>query len=238
MWKSFLISLWLSVYNYWSAISRIILTARVNPNVRHKQSFHLSELHFPQWDEVYITELRTKTQRGGARSVHSDNQRQSWRNLIETSRNQRKSSVVGPRPRRGNVCQRDKSWGQTSRPRLITHRPGGNTQTHTYTPMHLGVGGVKPSTWRALRWGEVYISPRYHRVPGSVDFSLFLYLSHSRMTVESTDYRHQRGTREERKKSVCNISTGAYLWFIIRARSASQKETDPGRSEETLWCLH
>lgn len=49
----------------------------------------------------------------------SDSQKQSEGNLMESSRNERKSLPVSPsvgplwpRPCRGDVCQRDKSWGE------------------------------------------------------------------------------------------------------------------------------
>lgn len=78
---------------------------------------------------------------------------------------------------------------RASRLQLIAHTDLEGIHKHTRTHPRVRGGGVWSLQRREI-WvsGEgSYIWPRYQRVPSSSNFSLFLYLSHSKMSVESTD---------------------------------------------------
>lgn len=193
---------------------------------------------FPQWCDSPMKFISPSNDKGKGlflcmRKYFSDSQKQSWGNLIETSRNQWKSSAVapsvwllGPRPRRGNVCQGDKSWGESLQATAYrTHGPAGNTQTRTYTQMRSGWG-------RFEMGGRLISNLRISGCPAavtSVYFSICL-------TAGWPSSQQITATGAERKTESCLDVTFPLAHICGSWLELIQKETDPGRSAETLQC--
>ena len=135
--------------------------------------------------------------------------------------------LSGPRPRRGNVCRRDKSRGESLEATAYhTHRPGGNTQTHPHTQTHTAWVCEASLVERFESGAGLYLTSASPGAPAAVTSDYFsICLAAGRPSSQQiTDTGAGKERKEDRRLHGAFSQSG----LIIRARSVCREENHPG----------